>query len=272
MTVNIEDRLKIIIDNLMYDYKWGSKFWGIYLSKINFVDILEISKINYQSNDYFFDLSISSINAYISPDIILNLSKLSFIPKIIDSLSNSNSENSSDSKIDMNVIIENIVFTELLTKLTLSIPNTSFTTNSYYQVSALHIPTINFESLSLNLDVVLLYNSTKFEIEKINSILLMDRKKPIENNKLDLTDIIININTIDFEYTHYFVMRIYNAYKIHSNTNFNFNFKFNFNDKKKIENNNSNYKITANIHQIKIKEHNLPEPISLTEARCGAGR
>ena len=27
----------------------------------------------------------------------------------------------------------------------------------------------------------------------------MDRKKPIENNKLDLTDIIININTIDFE-------------------------------------------------------------------------
>lgn len=267
MTVNIEDRLKIIIDNLMYDYKWGSKFWGIYLSKINFVDILEISKINYQSNDYFFDLSISSINAYISPDIILNLSKLSFIPKIIDSLSNSNSENSSDSKIDMNVIIENIVFTELLTKLTLSIPNTSFTTNSYYQVSALHIPTINFESLSLNLDVVLLYNSTKFEIEKINSILLMDRKKPIENNKLDLTDIIININTIDFEYTHYFVMRIYNAYKIHSNTNYNFNFKFNFNDKKKIENNNSNYKITANIHQIKIKEHNLPEPISLTELK-----
>ena len=71
--------------------------------------------------------------------------------------------------------------------------------------------------MTFNLEVFLLYNDNNdFSTESIDKIFLLDRKEPLENEKLELTNVIANIDTIDFEYTHYFVMRIYNAFKVYS--------------------------------------------------------
>ena len=255
--MNIENQFTFVIDKLMYDYQYPKNMtWGFYFEKMNIIDLLEVYNLNYQNNGFFYDLSISSLIFSFSPTIVTKISKLSFISNLLNG--KLATQEPSQSQTDVFVYIQNTKIIESLTKLTISIPLIKFTTNSFYSISALHVPTINFENLNFNLEVFLLYNSVDFTTEKINQIFLLERKSKPENSKLELTNVIVDINSIEFEYTHYFVMRIYNAFKVYSVSLPTFNMK----SENQIH---SNYTISAAIHRINIREHNISESIQLLE-------
>ncbi|KAK8880768.1 hypothetical protein M9Y10_003456 [Tritrichomonas musculus] len=259
-SIDIENSFLLLIDDLNFEFLISDKSSLLLeMVKIDIDNLLEVNEFHFQIDDFIYDISISSINANLSQSKALKISELSFLPSILSKSDQKQSKSKEESQIDLNISINNFSFKESSTNLTLLIPVIKITMNSYHSIGAIHIPSINFENLVLNeIKIFLLYNSINFNNEEIDSIFSLDRKKLIEENEMKLTNIIASINSIDFEYAHYFVMRIFNAYKIYSK--YFVTFSEGKNDSTK-----SNISISAIINQIMIRESNLNDSISLSK-------
>ena len=216
--INIDEMYNFSLDECSLGFKNSTFFFEN--QKISFDEILDINDFKFQTNNMTSNFNISSIDAFVSPDY---LEKFKFFQIIEHKFANQQFQ--SQNEIDGS--IEKIKIVELTTNLSLQIPTIKIECNSS---CIIEIPLIQFHNLILN------------EIE-----IQFNLDKSISDTIID-----IFINSIEFEYTHYFAMVSFNAYKAYQNilSQNDFNIK---------------YITFANIDTIKLIENSLPNPIIISK-------
>lgn len=258
-SIKIDDTYTLLIDKLKVEYSASDRSkLSLDFVKVDIDNLLEVNNFNFQiDSGYIFNINASSVNANLSEAKAAKIFNLSVINGVVELAKKYRSKKNKDFVVN----IKDFTFSESSTDLHLIIPVVKFTLNSTHSIGALHIPSIKLERLVLdNIKLFLLFDSIDYNTDDIESIFALDRASEPKQTKLKLTSLILNINSIDFDYAHYFVMRIFNSSKIYS--------KFILKTDKKEEKNNDNsndseLKISGTIDQINIRENNLSDSISL---------
>lgn len=251
--VNVEDSFILSLENIKFEL-FNSNV-SLFIGQININNFLLANDFNFHMNDYVIDLMIKKAIVYLSPENATKLVNLSFLSQYFTKTdSNEKVDQYFLMKFDLNIDIHNFEINESSNYLMLVVPTIRLTLNCSHSICVLYIPSINFETFNIkSIELFLLFNGARMINENIESLFVLSRSK--STTLLELTSLFINVTSIDFEYSHYLLMRLFHSIQFYRKI-----FKP---PKQRLRFKDCEPRIM--IKEINLNEHNLSEKLSLVD-------